>query len=106
MDIARQPIHNRCILKQNLLSNIRQVERTMFIHCNAGSAETNVVGDLGNYGEAWYHPNGIANILSLAKVKKKFRLTFDSSDRKMHLPYGRMMAIRKFLNNLRQGCTT
>ena len=52
----------------------------MVIHCNAGTATTNMVGDLGNYGKVWYHPNGIANILSLAKVKEKFRVTFDSTN--------------------------
>ena len=51
----------------------------MVVHCNAGSTETNMVGDLGNYGEVWYHPSGIANIFSLAKVKEKFRVTFDSA---------------------------
>ena len=35
---------------------------------------------LPEYGEVWYHPNGIANILSLAKVIKKYRVTFDSHD--------------------------
>jgi hypothetical protein len=29
----------------------------------------------------WYHPNGIANILSLARVKEKHRVTFDSADK-------------------------
>ena len=36
--------------------------------------------DLGNYGEVWYHPNGIANILSLASVRNMFRVTFDSKN--------------------------
>ena len=47
----------------------------MFIHCTAGVAKTNLVGDL----PVWYHPDGIANILSLSKVKEKYRVTFDSN---------------------------
>ena len=37
-----------------------------------------MIGDLPGYGTVWYHPNGIAHILSLSKVKEKYRVTFDS----------------------------
>mgnify|MGYP003502657285 CR=1 FL=1 len=50
----------------------------MDIHWNAGVASTNMIGDLPGYGTVWYHPNGIANILSLARVKDRHRITFDS----------------------------
>ena len=63
---------------QRLLKNIRQAKTNMFIHCTAGVAKTNLIGDLHEYGTVWYHPNGIANILSLSKVKEKYRVTFDS----------------------------
>ena len=63
---------------QQLLKNIRRAKKNMFIHCTAGVAKTNLVGDLSGYGTVWYHPNGIANILSLSKVKEKYRITFDS----------------------------
>ena len=52
----------------------------MFIHCTAGVAKTNLVGDLPGYGTIWYHPNGIANILSLSKVKEKCCVTYDSDN--------------------------
>ena len=32
------------------------------------------------YGTVWFHPNGIANILSLTKMKAKHRVTYDSTD--------------------------
>jgi len=35
-------------------------------------------GDLKGYGTVWYHVDGIANILSLNNVKKKYWVTFDS----------------------------
>ena len=28
----------------------------------------------------WFHPDGIANILSLSRVKTKYRITFDSDE--------------------------
>jgi hypothetical protein len=32
------------------------------------------------YGEVWFNPKGIANILSLAKVEEQHRVTYDSAD--------------------------
>ena len=63
---------------RRLLKNIRRSNKNMFIHCTAGVAKTNLIGDLPGYGTVWYHPDGIANILSLSKVKEKYRVTFDS----------------------------
>jgi hypothetical protein len=64
----------------DLLDNIRQANGFMDIHCNAAVTSTNLVGDLPGYGEVWYNPNGIANILSLSRDEKQgFRVTFNSS---------------------------
>jgi hypothetical protein len=53
----------------------------MDIHCNAGVTSTNLVGGLPGYGEVWYNPNGIANILSLSRVKERgFHVTFNSAN--------------------------
>ena len=40
---------------------------------------TNYRGYLSGYGWVWYYPQGIANILSLSRVKEKCRVTFDSA---------------------------
>jgi hypothetical protein len=37
-------------------------------------------GTLKNYGEVWYNAKGIANILSLAKVKEKHPVRYDSDN--------------------------
>ena len=63
-----------------LLKNIRTVEKSIDIHCNAGITSTNVVGDLDGYGTVWYDPNGIANILSLHRVIDNYHVQFDSRD--------------------------
>jgi hypothetical protein len=56
-------------------------EGSMKIHCNAGVATTDQVGDLDGYGTVWYHPNGIANILSLSRVREHgYRVTYDSDN--------------------------
>jgi len=63
-----------------MLMNIRQIDSWIDIHCNAGVASINWVEDLHGFGNVWYHKNGIANILSLAKVKERFRVTYDSGN--------------------------
>ena len=63
---------------RRLLKNIRRSNKNMFIHCTAGVTKPNLIGDLPGYGTVWYHPDGIANILSLSKVKEKYRAIFDS----------------------------
>ncbi len=63
---------------KGLLENIREVKETMRIKCNAGTTVTNLKGDLPGYGPVWYNPEGIANILSLARVGDKYRITYDS----------------------------
>ena len=63
---------------RRLLKNIQRSNKNMFIPCTTSVAKTNLIGDLPGYGTVWYHPDGIANILSLSKVKEKYRVTFDS----------------------------
>ena len=35
--------------------------------------------DLKGYGTVWFYPEGFTNILSLGSVKKKHRVTYDST---------------------------
>ena len=35
-------------------------------------------GDLPGYSSVWYHPSGIANLISLGSAKQCYRITFDS----------------------------
>ena len=53
-----------------MLSNIRKASCWMDIHFNAGKASIDLIGDLPESGLVWYHKNGIANILSIAKVER------------------------------------
>ena len=61
-----------------LLINIWKAATSLDIHCNSGSTTTDMEGDLPGYGTVWYHPSGIANILSLGRVWKQYHITFDS----------------------------
>jgi hypothetical protein len=72
----------------NLLTNIRKADTSLTIHSMSGTMITDLEGDFEVYGTVWYHPDGIANILSLSRVsmmpgmkvdfvqsKQKFTLT-------------------------------
>jgi hypothetical protein len=67
------------ISNPKLVTNIRQVERYMQLSTQAGSTTTNWMADVpGYYRPVWFHPGGIANILSLVHMKAKYRVTYDS----------------------------
>jgi len=59
-------------------------------------ATVNKVGDFPGYGTVWFHPDGIANILSLARVKEKYRVTSTVS-REINLWYTMGMEVIKCL---------
>lgn len=65
---------------KKLLKNIHTVENTMNIVCNAGTITVNQMGYFEGYGEVWYHPEAIANILSLNNIRRYFRVTYDSEE--------------------------
>ena len=48
------------------------------IHCNAGTRKVKMVADLKNYGIVWFDQGAIANILSLTRVARQFRVSFES----------------------------
>ena len=77
---------------KELLKGIQKVKTPLKIYSTGGSTTTDLIGFLPGYGWVWYYEKGIANILSLSKVKKKFHVTFDSAtgnEFKVHLADGR-----------------
>jgi len=72
------------------LTNIRLAPDgcEMHIHCNADILVVIMVGDVEGYGTVWYHPDAIANILSLSRVTTKNLVTFNSRDRQGFVVHG------------------
>ena len=64
---------------KKLLKNIPDTKKALSLHCNVGIAMVNKIGDLPGYGIVWFNEDGIANILSLNNVKKKYQVTYDST---------------------------
>ena len=69
-----------------LLKNIHKTQSSLKITSTGGTTTTDMIGYLEGYGWVWFYPAGIANILSLARVKNKYCVTFDSSaDNQFHV---------------------
>jgi len=79
LDPSRQSINSGHIQEQETTKNIHDAKKALSLHCNAGIAMVNKIGDLPGYGTVWFYEDGIANILSLNNVKKKYRVTYDST---------------------------
>jgi hypothetical protein len=63
-----------------LQEDIHEAATYMTIHCNAGRTSTNLKGTLPGYGYVWFHPEGIANVLSLSRVRDAgYCITYDST---------------------------
>jgi hypothetical protein len=59
------------------------VQGSLTIHTQDGKAVTKLKGTVPAYGEVWYCPASIANILSLAHVSKTRLVKFDNTNGNM-----------------------
>eukprot|EP00804_Cyclotella_cryptica_P028417 CCRYP_014200-RA/>CCRYP_014200-RA protein AED:0.36 eAED:0.36 QI:0/0/0/1/0/0/3/0/238 len=60
------------------LQNIREADSPLTLHTNAGKSETNLKGDLEET-TFWLDEGGIANVISLRTLEKKFKVTYEST---------------------------
>ena len=89
-----------------LLVNIRRADKSMNILSTGGVSHTEFIGNLPGYGTVWYQPNGIANILSLARLcKQGYVITYSRN-------IGNKLTVTKkevqlgFSNSQKRGYTT
>jgi hypothetical protein len=61
------------------LSNIKDSHKTLRVHTNGGTQLSTQVGTVRNFGNVWFNPDSLANILSMAAVRKVCRITMDTS---------------------------
>jgi hypothetical protein len=59
------------------LKGIKMLPNGIKINCNVGAITTNQMGSYGNL-KVWYLPEGIANIFSMHKLEKLYRITYNS----------------------------
>jgi hypothetical protein len=66
---------------KKFLKNIRRcdTEQGLRVHSTGGFQDTHMIGDLPGFGPVWYNKGSLANILSLAAVRKICRVTMDTA---------------------------
>ena len=64
----------------NLLDDIHEVTTPLHIHGITGVMMITKQGTLHGHGLVWYHPQVSINILSMAKLKQQYRITYDSDN--------------------------
>jgi hypothetical protein len=60
------------------VSSIQESNGTLELQTNGGSIVSKQSGQVDQFGTVWYNPNSVANIFSFAKMKNKYRITYDS----------------------------
>jgi hypothetical protein len=89
--VARKTINSILVLLDsqltvNLFTNPKHVRNIcpattpINVHCNKGTLTTNAEADFGD-SPVYFDDRGIANVLSLYRLGKKFKVTYDSMDR-------------------------
>jgi len=61
------------------------------------------VGELKNYGTMWYDPKGIANILSFKKVREKYAVAYDATNKSFTVttkPNGKVFVFKELVLGL------
>ena len=67
-------VHNKKLLK-----NLRKAHRPITVSGIAGKFIVEQVGDLGKFGEVYYHPDALANILCFHDLARRYHVTYDSN---------------------------
>jgi hypothetical protein len=61
-----------------MITNIRTSPQPICVRTNGGAQTSNQIGNVKNLGDVWFNTDSIANILSLADVRKVCRVTMDT----------------------------
>jgi len=64
---------------RKFVSHVWKTKHSMTVHGNGGTLTTNMKAHVDNYGDVWYDPSAITNILSLKNVCNKYRVTYNSN---------------------------
>ncbi len=101
-DVPRSAIDSDLVLLDSQLTvnlftnpahvkNICPTRNPIQVHCNSGTMSTTTVADFGNT-PVYFNSRRIANVLSLYRLGRKFRVTYNSIDRngvfQVHMKHG------------------
>jgi hypothetical protein len=86
-----------------LLTNIRRSPRTLRVCTNGGTQTSTKIGAVTNFGDVWCNPDSLANILSMAEVRRVCRIAMDTAQEAaitVHRKDGSLMAFRECKSGL------
>lgn len=86
-----------------LLTNIRESDSSLTVYTNGGHQVSTFVGDHYLFGTVWYNLSSLANILSMALVRKSHRIMMDSSvaaEISVHCSDGQLLRFREYDSGL------
>jgi len=87
----------------SFLSNIRCSSNQLKVYTNGGTQVSSLIGNIKNFGTVWYNPKLLANIFSLAAVRKLSRITMDTNVKPalcVHRTDGSVMKFSEYKNGL------
>jgi hypothetical protein len=64
---------------RNLVSDIWHSNTQLCVYSNGGTQTSQHVCTISNFGEVWFNSNSLANILSMAEVRKVCKITINTS---------------------------
>ena len=93
-----------CVFRnKEFLRNIRPSTTPLMVHTSCGVQTSHMVGDFSNFSMVWYNPHLLANILSLAHVRQRCRVTMDTDVEPaliVHRRDGSPMKLVKYVSGL------
>lgn len=70
------------VKEKSLLTNIRKANTIAKIKgVNSEDLTTEWIGDLPDFGEAWYQPKAVANLVPFGRLEKKFNIQYERNFR-------------------------
>ena len=75
---------------EEYVTNIREAPTTMVMNTNGGPMVSKQLCDVPHLGTVWFNKELLTNIISLAHMAEKHRVTYDSNEEKaflVHLPH-------------------
>ena len=86
---------------KHLVKDIRPCDlgESVRCFCNGGYQDTDEKATLKGFGDVYYNPNSIANILSLAQVAKQYPITFDSTTEDAFIVHKKDGSVIKFIKS-------
>jgi hypothetical protein len=86
-----------------MLKNLRKASTPLKVFTNGGCQDSHLLGNIPSFGTVWYNPNSLANILSLAVVRKNNRVMMDTAVEPalcVHLANGSVIKFTKYSTGL------